>query len=255
MLGEILSRLKIALSPGYFGMLNARMEFMHYHPSANLDSIFRKLTGQIRRGVCLVCAGYVQECLEHERIPREEALEFIERFPYIQRLLATDARVVCQGDPAATSAGETIFCYPSILIMIHYRIAHELYLLGAPVIPYIPCGMAHATTGADIHSGTSVGEAFLIDHGIGVVIRETCVIGRGCRLYRRAVPDALFLPKGTDGALIKGTPRHPKLKDDVTVYAGVTIFGNITIGAGLVIGVNIWVTRDVSCNSKVVSGD
>ena len=118
-LGEILSRLKIALFPGYFGMSNVRMESMRYHLSANLDSIFRKLAEQIRCGACFACAEYAQECLECERISREKALEFIERLPHIRRLLATDARAAYQGDPAATSAGETIFCYPSILTMIH----------------------------------------------------------------------------------------------------------------------------------------
>lgn len=141
-LGEILSRLKIALFPGYFGMSNVRMESMRYHLSANLDSIFRKLAEQIRCGACFACAEYAQECLECERISREKALEFIERLPHIRRLLATDARAAYQGDPAATSAGETIFCYPSILTMIHYRIAHELYLLEVPIIPRILCEMA-----------------------------------------------------------------------------------------------------------------
>ena len=255
MLGEILSRLKIALFPGYFGMSNVRMESMHYHLSANLDSIFRKLAEQIRCGACFACAEYAQECLECERISREKALEFIERLPHIRRLLATDARAAYQGDPAATSAGETIFCYPSILTMIHYRIAHELYLLEVPIIPRILCEMAHAITGIDIHPGASVGEAFFIDHGTGVVIGETCVIGRGCRLYQGVTLGALSFPKGADGVLIKGIPRHPKLEDDVTVYAGATILGNITIGAGTVIGANTWVTRDVPRNSKLVSGD
>ena len=171
-LGEILSRLKIALFPGYFGMSNVRMESMRYHLSANLDSIFRKLAEQIRCGACFACAEYAQECLECERISREKALEFIERLPHIRRLLATDARAAYQGDPAATSAGETIFCYPSILTMIHYRIAHELYLLEVPIIPRILCEMAHAITGIDIHPGASVGEAFFIDHGTGVVIGD-----------------------------------------------------------------------------------
>ena len=117
------------------------------------------------------------------------------------------------------------------------------------------CEMAHAITGIDIHPGASVGEAFFIDHGTGVVIGETCVIGRGCRLYQGVTLGALSFPKGADGVLIKGIPRHPKLEDDVTVYAGATILGNITIGAGSVIGANTWVTRDVPRNSKVVSGD
>ena len=251
-LEEILSRLKIALFPGYFGMSNVRMESMRYHLSANLDSIFRKLAEQIRCGACFACAEYAQECLECERISREKALEFIERLPHIRRLLATDARAAYQGDPAATSAGETIFCYPSILTMIHYRIAHELYSLGVPVIPRIISEMAHSATGIDIHPGATIDEEFFIDHGTGVVIGETAVIGKGCRLYQGVTLGALSFPKDGDGVLVKGVPRHPILEDNVTVYAGATILGRITIGSGSIIGGNVWVTKDVPAGTKLV---
>ena len=251
-LEEILSRLKIALFPGYFGMSNVRMESMRYHLSANLDSIFRKLAEQIRCGACFACAEYAQECLECERISREKALEFIERLPHIRRLLATDARAAYQGDPAATSAGETIFCYPSILTMIHYRIAHELYNLGVPVIPRIISEMAHSATGIDIHPGATIDEEFFIDHGTGVVIGETAVIGKGCRLYQGVTLGALSLPKDGDGVLVKGAPRRPILEDNVTVYAGATILGRITIGSGSIIGGNVWVTKDVPAGTKLV---
>ena len=251
-LGEILSRLKIALFPGYFGMSNVRMESMRYHLSANLDSIFRKLAEQIRCGACFACAEYAQECLECERISREKALEFIERLPHIRRLLATDARAAYQGDPAATSAGETIFCYPSILTMIHYRIAHELYNLGVPVIPRIISEMAHSATGIDIHPGATIDEEFFIDHGTGVVIGETAVIGKACRLYQGVTLGALSFPKDGDGVLVKGVPRHPILEDNVTVYAGATILGRITIGSGSIIGGNVWVTKDVPAGTKLV---
>ena len=251
-LEEILSRLKIALFPGYFGMSNVRMESMRYHLSANLDSIFRKLAEQIRCGACFACAEYAQECLECERISREKALEFIERLPHIRRLLATDARAAYQGDPAATSAGETIFCYPSILTMIHYRIAHELYSLGVPVIPRIISEMAHSATGIDIHPGATIDEEFFIDHGTGVVIGETAVIGKGCRLYQGVTLGALSFPKDGDGVLVKGVPRHPILEDNVTVYAGATILGRITIGSGSIIGGNVWVTKAVPAGTKLV---
>lgn len=253
-LEEILDRLKIALFPGYFGMTRVRMESMRYHLSANLDSIFHKLAEQIRCGACFACADYAQERQECERISREKALACIGRLPHIRRLLASDALAAYQGDPAATSAGETIFCYPSILTMIHYRIAHELYRLEVPIIPRILCEMAHAVTGIDIHPGASIDESFFIDHGTGVVIGETCVIGKGCRLYQGVTLGALTFPKGEDGILIKGIIRHPKLEDGVTVYAGATILGNITVGAGSVIGANTWVTRDVPRLSKLVSG-
>lgn len=253
-LEEILSRLKTALFPGFFGMPRVRVESMRYHLSANLDFVFRQLAEQIRCGACFACAEYAKECLECECVSREKALEFLKRLPSIRRLLATDAKAAYRGDPAATSEGETIFCYPSILTMTHYRIAHELHLLDVPIIPRIVCEMAHAITGIDIHPAATVGEAFFIDHGTGVVIGETCVIGRGCRLYQGVTLGALSFPKDPDGSLVKGMPRHPRLEEKVTVYSGATILGNITVGAGSVIGANMRVTHDLPRNSKFVSG-
>ena len=158
-------------------------------------------------------------------------------------------------DPAAKTRLEAALCYPGLHAIWLHRIAHHFYLKGWVVFPRLINTFSRFLTGIDIHPGASVGEAFFIDHGTGVVIGETCVIGRGCRLYQGVTLGALSFPKGADGVLIKGIPRHPKLEDDVTVYAGATILGNITIGAGSVIGANTWVTRDVPRNSKVVSGD
>ena len=248
-LEEILSRLKIALFPGYFGMSNVRMESMRYHLSANLDSIFRKLAEQIRCGACFACAEYAQECLECERISREKALEFIERLPHIRRLLATDARAAYQGDPAATSAVETIFGYPSILTMIHYRIAHELYLLEVPIIPRILCEMAHAITGIDIHPGASVGEAFFIDHGTGVVIGETTTIGDHVKLYQGVTLGALST---RGGQRLAGVKRHPTIEDNVTIYSNASVLGGETvIGEGSVIAGSTFVTFSVPPHSRV----
>lgn len=160
--------------------------------------------------------------------------------------------LILQIDPAATSAGETIFCYPSLLTMTHHRIAHELYNLGVPVIPRIISEMAHSATGIDIHPGATIDEEFFIDHGTGVVIGETAVIGKGCRLYQGVTLGALSFPKDGDGVLVKGVPRHPILEDNVTVYAGATILGRITIGSGSIIGGNVWVTKDVPAGTKLV---
>ena len=248
-LGEILSRLKIALFPGYFGMSNVRMESMRYHLSANLDSIFRKLAEQIRCGACFACAEYAQECLECERISREKALEFIERLPHIRRLLATDARAAYQGDPAATSAGETIFCYPSILTMIHYRIAHELYLLEVPIIPRIMTEHAHSRTGIDINSGATIGEYFFIDHGTGVVVGETTIIGDNVKLYQGATLGALS-PAGM--ATNPNVRRHPKVGNNVVIYANSTLLGGATeIGDNVVVGGNAFLTSSVEPDTIV----
>ena len=150
-LGEIMSRLKATLFPGYFGVSCVHVESMRYHLSANLDSIFRKLAEQIRRGGCFACASYATDCMSCEEVSMRKAMEFMQRLPHIRRLLASDAKAAYEGDPAATSAGETIFCYPSLLTMTHHRIAHELYNLGVPVIPRIISEMAHSATGIDIH--------------------------------------------------------------------------------------------------------
>ena len=136
--------------------------------------------------------------------------------------------------------------------MTHHRIAHELYNLGVPVIPRIISEMAHSATGIDIHPGATIDEEFFIDHGTGVVIGETAVIGKGCRLYQGVTLGALSFPKDGDGVLVKGVPRHPILEDNVTVYAGATILGRITIGSGSIIGGNVWVTKDVPAGTKLV---
>lgn len=251
-LREIMERLKAVLFPGYFGPSRIHMESLRYHVSANLDSICRLLAEQIRRGGCFSGAEYADDCRDCEAASRELAMRFMERLPEIRRLLAWDAAAAYEGDPAATSPGETIFCYPSLLTMTHHRIAHELYRLKVPVIPRIIAEMAHSRTGIDIHPGATIGENFFIDHGTGVVIGETCVIGNGCRLYQGVTLGALSFAKGEDGALVKGIPRHPILEDNVTVYAGASILGRITIGRGSVIGGNVWLTHDVPPGSKIV---
>lgn len=251
-LREIMERLRAAIFPGFFGASKVLRESMRYHLAANLDSIYHLLTEQIRRGGCFACGEDKPQCPLCGGGAAEAAMRFIGRLPEIRRLLAGDARAAYEGDPAAASPGETIFCYPSLYAMIHHRIAHELYRLGVPVIPRIISEMAHSRTGIDIHPGAAIGEDFFIDHGTGVVIGETCVIGRGCRLYQGVTLGALSFPKESDGSLTKGIPRHPILEDEVTVYAGATILGRITIGQGSVIGGNVWVTRDVPAGTRVV---
>ncbi len=251
-LEELLERLKAALFPGFFGPARIHMESLRYHLSANLDSIYRILAEQIRRGGCFACADYAYDCRGCEVASHEMAMKFMAALPEIRRLLALDAQAAYEGDPAATSPGETIFCYPSLLTMTHHRIAHELYKLKVPLIPRILAEMAHSRTGIDIHPGATIGENFFIDHGTGVVIGETCIIGKGCRLYQGVTLGALSFAKADDGSLVKGIPRHPILEDNVTVYAGATILGRITIGAGATIGGNVWLTRDVPPGEKFV---
>lgn len=252
-LKEIMERLRAAVFPGYFGSTRIRRESMRYHLAANLDSIYHKLSEQILRGFCFSCEGRhaATPCEACESEGTSAALKFMDRLPEIRRLLAGDAQAAYEGDPAATSPGETIFCYPSMHAMFHHRIAHELYTLKVPVIPRIISEMAHSRTGIDIHPGATIGEDFFIDHGTGVVIGETCILGRNCRLYQGVTLGALSFPKNPDGTLTKGIPRHPVLEDNVTVYAGATILGRVTIGAGAVIGGNVWITSDVPAGARI----
>ena len=251
-LKEIISRLKAIIFPGYFGPSQVHMESISYHITASLDSTYRLLTEQIRRGGCFACADYSKDRRGCEKASADIAMEFMNKLPEIRRLLALDAQAAYEGDPAAVSAGETIFCYPSMLVMTHHRIAHELYKLRVPIIPRMISEMAHSRTGIDIHPGATIGEHFFIDHGTGVVIGETCIIGSNCRLYQGVTLGAFSFDKADDGTLVKGIARHPILEDDVTVYAGASILGRITIGKGAVIGGNVWLTKSVGPGEKVV---
>ncbi len=251
-LRELLSRLRTVLFPGYYGPARVEVESMRYHMTANLDSIYRILAEQIRRGGCFTCADFATDCNQCESASRGMAMGFMRAIPRIRALLVSDVKAAFEGDPAAKTPGETIFCYPSIAVMTNQRVAHELYKLSVPLIPRILTEMAHSQTGIDIHPGAAIGEDFFIDHGTGVVIGETCIIGKGCRLYQGVTLGALSFPKEADGTLTKGIPRHPILEDNVTVYAGATILGRITVGAGSVIGGNTWVTHDVPPGSRLV---
>lgn len=250
-LSTIMERLRAALFPGYFGAEYLRLDSLRYHVAANLDSIYRLLSSQILSGQCFACATDAEyEHCRHDS--KTKALAFLSTLPEIRELLVSDAKAAYEGDPAASSPSETIFCYPSMSAMINHRIAHELYKLNVPIIPRIISEMAHAKTGIDIHPGAKIGKNFFIDHGTGVVIGETCIIGNNCRLYQGVTLGALSFPKNSDGSLVKGIARHPILEDNVTVYAGATILGRITVGNGSVIGGNVWLTNDVPANSRIV---
>lgn len=251
-LSEVMDRLRAAIFPGYFGPARVWRESMRYHLSANLDTIYRMLCEQIVRGFCFGCEGEGNPCTSCETDGEKAAIAFMDSLPEIRRLLAGDAKAAYEGDPAATSPGEAIFCYPSMQAMLHHRIAHELYKLNVPVIPRIISEMSHSATGIDLHPGASIGEEFFIDHGTGVVIGETCIIGRNCRLYQGVTLGALSFPKNPDGTLTKGIPRHPILCDNVTVYAGATILGRVTIGKGAIIGGNVWITQDVPEGRRIL---
>jgi serine O-acetyltransferase len=170
------------------------------------------------------------------------------------QLLGEDVQAAYEGDPAAKSPGETILCYPGVYAITNQRIAHELYALNVPVIPRIISEDAHSATGIDIHPGARIGRKFFIDHGTGVVIGETCIIGDGVRLYQGVTLGAKSFPLDESGNPIKGIDRHPIIEDNVIIYAGATILGRITIGRNSVIGGNTWVTESVAPDSAISQG-
>lgn len=245
-LEEVVSRLKAVLFPGYFGKSDISAATMRYQIGSSLDTVQHLLTEQIERGECFFdnspdCSGKAQEVVK----------QFLSCLPDIRSLLTTDVEAAFEGDPASKTPGEAIFCYPSIVALCHYRIAHALHKLKVNLIPRIICEMAHSQTGIDIHPGAEIGEYFFIDHGTGTVIGETCVIGRHVRLYQGVTLGAKSFPKDEDGQLIKGIARHPIVEDHVIIYSGATVLGRITIGQGAVIGGNVWITEDVPAGARI----
>jgi serine O-acetyltransferase len=252
-LSEIMDLLRAILFPGYFLDADIRPENITYYTGSKLDKVLVLLTEQIKRGYCFSCVSLAeQECPTCAVKPKESVYQFIQALPEIRRLLALDAKAAYEGDPAAVSQEETIFCYPNLRMMTIYRVAHELHKLGVPLIPRILAEMAHADTGIDIHPGAQIGESFFIDHGTGVVIGETCIIGNNVKLYQNVTLGAKSFPLDEHGNAIKGIPRHPIIEDNVVIYAGATILGRITIGRNSVIGGNVWLTESVPPNSKVL---
>lgn len=213
-----------------------------------LDDALHALQAQVVRGL-----GFSRELEERESLTRAEEVTraFAARLPAVRALLDGDVCAAFAGDPAATSLDEAIFCYPGITAITHHRLAHELHLLGVPLIPRIISEIAHGATGIDIHPGAAIGGSFFIDHGTGVVIGETCSIGEHVRLYQGVTLGARSFPLDEKGQPSKGIPRHPIVEDDVVVYAGATIVGRITIGRGSTIGGNVWLTRSVPPHSRV----
>lgn len=177
--------------------------------------------------------------------------EFARKLPAIRRTLDMDVVAAYRGDPAATCVDEVLICYPGVRAIIHHRIAHEFYKAGLRLIARIIAEKAHSTTGIDIHPGATIGNQFFVDHGTGVVIGETALIGERVRLYQAVTLGAVRFPEDGSGSLKKGEPRHPIVEDDVVVYAGATILGRITIGKGSVIGGNVWLTRSVPPESQI----
>jgi serine O-acetyltransferase len=262
-LRDVVASLSAALFPMRLGPADLREEGEDFFVGHTLDTALRALSAQIRLEL-----GYVarQKADRREAWPGEESLDldaaaarivegFAARLPEMRSVLDTDVMAAYTGDPAAHSVDEVLLCYPGIVAILHHRIAHHLYGSGAPLVARIISEIAHADTGIDIHPGATIGESFFIDHGTGVVIGETAVVGRRVRIYQAVTLGAKRFVTGEDGALKKGEPRHPIIEDDVVIYAGAAVLGRITVGKGSVIGGNVWLTRSVPAGSQVTQAN
>jgi len=260
-LQKIIDLARGIIFPGYYGQSCIDTNTLKYHLGVDIEQIYSLLVRQIQAGLVFsnfeesmaVVAAYNQSTINTEmrRMAEERAQRFISKLPELRRMLATDVVAAFNGDPAAKNYGEIISCYPVIKELTVYRIAHELWNLEVPLIPRMLTEMAHSETGIDIHPGATIGEYFTIDHGTGVVIGETSIIGKNVKLYQGVTLGAKSFPLDEKGNPIKGIPRHPILEDDVIVYSNASILGRITIGKGAVIGGNVWVTQDVPAGASI----
>ncbi len=250
-LAELVEDLRALLFPGYFGPSDLTGETLRYHLGARMDRVLHGLRDQIQRGM-MAADPSLPPCGERAL---ELARAFLSRLPKVRHLLATDVQAGFEGDPAATSPDEVLFCYPGLLAITSQRLAHEMLDLGVPLLPRMITEHAHSLTGIDIHPGAQIAERFFIDHGTGVVIGETCVIGRNVRIYQGVTLGAKSFPLDAEGHPIKGVPRHPVVEDDVIIYSNATILGRITLGKGSAIGGNVWLTRSVPPGSIVTQAN
>lgn len=251
---EILCNLLDILYPGYWRRQNLHLGNVEYHVGDLIDSLHDTLTVQIARAMRHEY-DLVQPdgpAIDLEALAQQKTVELLRKLPDIRALLEQDVQAAYEGDPAAKSHHEIIFCYPGLEAVSVYRIAHELLVLGVPLIPRMMAENAHSRTGIDIHPGARIGPGFFIDHGTGVVIGETCDIGTNVKLYQGVTLGALSFPRDANGNIIRGMKRHPTLEDEVVVYANATILGGDTvIGNHAVIGSNVWLTQSVAPSTVV----
>ena len=250
-LEEIIDLSRAIIFPGYYGKSKINKHTIRYHIGMAVERLSKLLEEQILAGLCFCCPNAGKgENTPCKLKAKEMAMQLIADLPEIRKTLATDVEAAFNGDPAAESFGEIISCYPVIKALTNYRIAHRLHTIGVPLIPRIITEMAHSETGIDIHPAATIGHHFTIDHGTGVVIGATCIIGNNVKLYQGVTLGAKSFPLDDNGNPIKGIARHPILEDNVIVYSNATILGRITIGQGSVVGANIWVTESMEPYSK-----
>jgi serine O-acetyltransferase len=248
-LSEIVDLYRSIIFPGYFGDTVSDTVTLGFHMGVNIERLFNLLKIHVQNGLCFNASE--NQCIESEKLAPAIAKAMINKLPELKRIVSTDIKATYDGDPASKSYGEVIFCYPTIRAVFNYRIAHELLKLGVPVIPRVITELAHSETGIDIHPGAKIGEYFSIDHGTGVVIGETSIIGNHVKLYQGVTLGAKSFSLDEEGNPVN-IPRHPIIEDNVVIYANSSILGRITIGHDSIIGGNVWLTTSVPPGSKIL---
>jgi serine O-acetyltransferase len=249
-LAGLVDQLGAALFPHRLGKPDLSAEAVDYFVGHILSGALNDLYQQIRLELIFKAEqqGLEMDCeIEAEAITHR----FTTKLPNIRAVLDTDLQAAYEGDPSAHNIDEVLVCYPGLTAVVHYRLAHALHELGVPLVARIISEIAHSATGIDIHPGAQIGNSFFVDHGTGVVIGETAILGKHVRLYQAVTLGAKRFTEDENGVLVKGYPRHPIVEDNVVIYAGATLLGRITIGAGSVIGGNVWLTQSVPPGSHI----
>ncbi|MGM9804097.1 MAG: serine O-acetyltransferase [Muribaculaceae bacterium] len=253
LINEIISLCRSLLFPGFYSTDDVNDYNLEYRIGLQCEQLKLLLENQILAGLMFNNKDAEQAGEPDLRMRAEQlTMSLIKRLPEIRRVCHTDVEAMYEGDPAAVSYEEVIYCYPAIRAIINYRVAHELLLSGVPIIPRMITEAAHSETGIDIHPAATIGERFAIDHGTGVVIGATAIIGRNVKLYQGVTLGAKSFDLDENGNPVKDVPRHPIIGDDVIIYSNASILGRIHVGKGAVIGGNVWVTQDVPAGAMIV---
>jgi len=248
---EIVEDLLRIVFPGFLDSSLPHAEEIRHWTAERVSSVERRLAAETRRALRL-CKDLSVDAEERSRRSWDAAQRLLESIPAVRDQIAKDIDAAFEGDPAATSFEEIILAYPGLQAIAVQRMAHILYRAQVPLVPRVMTEYAHSRTGIDIHPGATIGKHFFIDHGTGVVIGETAIIGNNVKIYQGVTLGARSFPKDDQGQIVKGIKRHPNLEDEVTIYSGATILGDITIGAGSVIGGNVWLTDSVPPGTKIM---
>jgi serine O-acetyltransferase len=253
----ILDELEEIIFPGFVNRKIIDFDNVQYFVGNIISKIYVELTSQIKQAILFQCKKDGSKCrkCDADKNAPDAVMHLIKTLPTIRKKVKTDVNAAFDGDPAAKSFEEIILSYPGIYAIIVYRIAHELYKKNVPLIPRMMSEYAHSKVGIDIHPGAQIGEYFFIDHGTGVVIGETAILGKGVKIYQGVTLGALSFPKDENGNIIRNKKRHPTLEDNVTVYSGATVLGDVILGKGSLIGGNVWLTNSIEPDTIVTISD